>query len=918
MGPIRIDQQFRFVAAIVLVVTISGVGVLLAQDWKSYQSTRHAATLLQVLRTTLNASEYLSAERGPMNALLGAEQSDQSGLRAALDVARARSDSALDAAVRGLQETSCDDCKRGVATMQSARENLSLARQDIDRLAALPREERPAHAVEQAIEKMFQLIEDMNPVNHGIIFQLIRDEPSMAEHVVSARLAAELREEAGRAGSLFTPALMSRRAMNSDELERLWLVVGRVHALGDLIMSSSPADTAEVKQLRRIYFGAGIAYLRQTARAEDGDASLPTAASFAQHYVPLMRPITALRDAELDVAIRDEQERETHTRNALVLLTGVLATIVLSVMFILVTFSRRIIGPISSATESILSFASGNYSTPAHSIEQRDQIGALLASLQALRAALVRNEQLEAERLRLVEQLQEAVIDGQVQSGLLKEARDIAVASAEAKGRFLAMMSHEIRTPMHGLLGLLEALQRTLLNTQQRHYLDVANSSAKALMQILNDILEFTLADTGVLALASVPTDIREVIDEAMAALAGSGESKGLQMEVYVHPYVAAMYLVDGYRLRQVLLNLLSSAIKFTSQGRVGIWAGLGKVDDSRQELILKVYDTGVCIPETARTGLFLPFEQPGDVLTRHVGGVGIGLAISKRIVEMMGGTLEVASADDLGTSVTLRIDLTVEREQYDFPQLKGGSILISTETIHVARALKAFAFAAGLEPFEGQLWSRDIGAPALHARDAQDVIPGRPGHSVLIGRRYDAAGANGVVELANYWANPPSWHIFVACCLEAIAPHASHHGAVGGPEELLPDWCTTGTILIADDSPVNCLVLTNQLKQLGCELVLTCGDGEQAWRVLSSRKVSLLITDVYMPKLNGIELISRLRAAEQTSSHRTQIVAITASVLKETNERCRDAGADVFLTKPVSGKQLRNVLTRMQGQRGG
>ncbi|RKF49828.1 ATP-binding protein [Paraburkholderia fungorum] len=911
MGAMRIDQLFRLVAVIVLAVTMSGAGLLLARDWTSYEAKKRAATLLQVLKTTLTSAEYLTAERGSANALIGASLFEGSGLRAALDQARTRSDAVLAVALKQLQESSCDDCEHGAARLISVRERLWLARQQIDRLVAVPREERSTRAADHAIAGMFRLIDDLAAVNDRIILELIRDEPSVAEHVLAARLAAELREQAGRAGSIFMPALMSRKGLSGDDLERLWLVMGRIHALGDLIRSGTLGRPVAVTQMQRIYFDDGIAYLQQIAQPASAEATIPTAAAFAQHYVPLMRPITTLRDAELDAAIQDVDERKGNTRNALIVLAAVVATIIISVVCVLVLFSRRIIGPISAATVSLRSLASGNYATPVYPFRQKDQISALLEALQALRDAMVRNGQLESERSTLVERLREAVNDSQLQVGLLKEARDAAVASSRAKGRFLAMMSHEIRTPMHGLRGLLEALRGTVLDPRQRHYLDVADRSAEALMQILNDILEYSMADGGVLAMTPAPTDIREVVDEVMAALAGNGESKGLEMEVHIHPGVAATYLADAYRLRQVLLSLLSNAIKFTSRGRVGISVAPGNVDGTRQQVVLTVYDTGVGIPEAAQKGLFLPFEQSEGMLTRRFGGVGIGLAISKRLVEMMGGTIEIQSAEQLGTSVILSLELTVQRERYDFPDLKGRVLLIGTEKIHVASSLRAYALAAGMEPLEGRVWPRDGSIPTLYARDSEGAIPEWREHAMLVGR-FDSAPPGGAPASPNYWVNPPNWRLFVAACQEAMAQEASAGIAVSGVAEPSLDWAAMGPVVVADDSPVNCLVLTSQLKQLGCEAVLTCSDGAEAWGVLSTTRVGLLITDVYMPRLDGIELISRVRAGEPVSCRHTRIVAITASVLKETEQRCRDAGADVFLTKPVSANQLRNALAAM------
>ncbi|UUT23015.1 response regulator [Pseudomonas sp. T8] len=919
LNEIRVDWLFRLVATIVLVVTISGAGLLLVRDWKAYKATKRTEELLQIVKAALSSSEYLSAERGPMNGMIGASQSDEPDLRVALDLARTRSDAALDLVVQKLKASSCESCERATVLMALVAERVRQARKSADRLMAIAREERSTRAVEHAITRMFQLIEDMNHINDSVIFELVREGPAVAEYVITARLAAELREQAGRAGSLFTPALTSRRALSEEELERLWIVFGRIHTLGDLVESSrfehlsDDSSGAVVEQMRKTYFGLGIAYLRQTVLQDADDASFPTASSFAQHYVPLMQPITSLRDVELDAAIQVVEKRTRATYRVFGFLAGATVTIILSMVYILVLFSRRIIRPISAATDSVLNFSSGNYSAPADSFKQKDNIGALLAALQTLGGVLVRNGELEAERSTLVEQLRRAVDDSQIQARLLEEAKDEAVASSESKGKFLAMMSHEIRTPMNGLLGLLEILRSTILDARQRQYLEVANGSAKALMQTLNDILEYTMIDAGALVMTPAPTDLREVIDEVMAALAGSGRNKRLEMEVYVHPSVAATYLADASRLRQVLLSLLSNAIKFTSQGRVGISVDLGKVEGAKQQVVLTVYDTGIGISEVARKGLFL--EQFDGALARRFDGMGVSLVISKRLVEMMGGTMEISSIECLGTSVILKIDLVAECNQYEFPELGGRVILIGTEKAHVAKALRAFALAAGMEPQERQLCALDRGLPTLYVSDAEDIGLGQPGHALLI-ERSNSLRSGGISGTANYWANPPNWRLFVAGCQEAIATNINDGAAYSGLAGSTLGWL--GAVMVVDDNPVNCLVLTNQLKHLGCETVLACSDGEEAWDAFLTKKVRLLITDVYMSKLDGIELVSRVRAAESASDRYTLIVAITASVLEETERRCRDAGVDLFLTKPVSLNQLRHALTQLYMTRRG
>ncbi|WP_322021676.1 MULTISPECIES: response regulator [unclassified Burkholderia] len=915
---IRIDQMFRLVAVVVLTVTVCGAGSLLVRDWRLYAAGNRAAVRLQALKETLKASEYLSAERGPMNALLGASPPDDLHLRAALTQARAHSDMAIARAIEMLDASASGSGRESVARLVSVRERLKLARRDIDSLLAVPRAGRSTRSVEQAIDGMFQLISDIDPVNDSIAYEITLNEPVVAEHVMTARLAAELRERAGRAGSLLTPALMHGRALTPDEFERMSEVIGRIRALGDLIASGTFGHLSgtghampDLARMQRIYFGSGIAYLRQIAQRGAADDMAPTAASFAERYVPFMQPITALRDSEMRAAMRDVETRKHAALKALWMLASIVATVVLSIATLLVLFSKRIIGPISAATSSILDFAGGNYAMPVHGIDGKDQIGALLSSLGALRDALVRNVQLEEDRSTLIEQMRLAMHDSKVQAGLLEQARDAALAAAEAKGRFLALVSHELRTPMHGMLGMLEILERSELDSVQRRYLDLVLGSARALTGTLNDVLDYASVDAGAPTLACASVDLREIVDEVAAALAGNAERKGLDMEVHVHPDVAACHLADPRRLRQILLHLLSNAVKFTSRGRVGIRITPGEIDDGRQPLSIAVYDTGSGIPDAVRKDLFVPFERFDDGWTGGAGSLGIGLAISKRLTDMMGGTLEIDSLEHLGTSATLRIELAVERERYDFTSLKGRAILIDTEKLQVARALKAFALAAGMEPLERRWLADDGTASILAVTDARDQASWRSGHALRIDT-YPVPRARR--SHPDYWANPPGWRLFVACCEAVVAGEPESPRLSGGPAHA-PGWLPSGTVLVVDDNPVNRIILADQLAKLGCDRIQSCRDGDDAWHVLSSTPVALIVTDVYMPGLDGIGLIERVRAAERSAGRRTPIVAVTASVLDEIERRCRAAGADAFLTRPISTEQLRQALAGIGGE---
>lgn len=398
------------------------------------------------------------------------------------------------------------------------------------------------------------------------------------------------------------------------------------------------------------------------------------------------------------------------------------------------------------------------------------------------------------------------VSEARMQADALAAAKADAEQAAEAKSRFLATMSHEIRTPMSGVLGMLEVLAHSPLDSEQQRILGVIEDSAQMLRQILDDILDYSRLEAGALRLEPVPQPLRPLLESVCRLMSAQASARGLELHVQIDPQLAAAHEVDGVRLRQIVFNLLSNAIKFTARGEVRLQLDvLGPTaDDGSQPLCLSVTDTGIGIAPEQLQHLFAPFTQAGAYIQRDHGGTGLGLSICQRLVQMMGGELELHSTLGEGTRAEVRLAL---------------------------------------------------------------VEAGRGDVEALVAEQEQAA--------------------------------------------LLPPALREARVLVIEDHPTNQAMMAWRLQQLGVPHVLL-GDGQQALDRLSSEAFDLVITDCRMPVLDGFGFTRLLREREgRTGQPRLTVLALTASVLDDDARRCREAGMDEVLAKPLSLATLRTALLR-------